>query len=88
MQCSEGEGKPGELMVGGSQLGKMEKEMGRKGREVVEMRGWVEIKGEWNEGEVRRVVEEVGKKGAGMEFKFPVPNPDLTGGSHKAMSCM
>ncbi len=32
-------GKPGVLMVGGSQLGRMEKEMGRKGREVVEMRG-------------------------------------------------
>jgi hypothetical protein len=27
----------------------------------------VETKGEWNEGEVRRVVEEVGKKGAGVD---------------------
>ncbi len=32
-------------------MGNMEKEMGKKGGEVVEMRGWVEIKGEWNEDE-------------------------------------
>jgi hypothetical protein len=44
-------GKPGVLTVGGSQMGNMEKEMGKKGGEVVEMRGWVEIKGEWNEDE-------------------------------------
>ncbi len=48
-------------------MGRMEKEMGRKGREVVEMRGWVELKGEWNEDEVKRVAEEVGNKGRGVD---------------------
>jgi hypothetical protein len=48
-------------------MGRMEKEMGRKGRAVVEMRGWVEMKGEWNEDEVKRVAEEVGKKGRGVD---------------------
>ncbi len=48
-------------------MGRMEKEMGRKGREVVEMRGWVEMKGEWNEDEVKRGAEEVGKKGRGVD---------------------
>jgi hypothetical protein len=60
-------GKPAVLMVGGSQMGRMEKEMRKKGREVVEMRGWVEMKGEWNEDEVKRVAEEVGNKGRGVD---------------------
>ncbi len=48
-------------------MGRMEKEMGRKGREVVERRGWVEMKGEGNEDEVKRVAEEVGNKGRGVD---------------------
>ena len=59
-QRAEGDGSLGEkvrvLTVGGSQMGKIGKELGRKGREVVESSEWVKVKGRLDREEVQRIL--------------------------------
>jgi hypothetical protein len=47
------------VMVGGSQLGRLGAEVGQKGKEAVEVEGWVKIKGRLDREEMERVVEQV-----------------------------
>jgi hypothetical protein len=63
-QRAEGEEKVGSkvriLMVGGSQIGKVGKEMGVRGDEVVESVDWMRIKGRLDKAEVKRVLRDLG----------------------------
>ncbi len=55
---SEG-GKVRAVMVGGSQIGRLGAEVGQKGKEAVEVEGWVKVKGRLDREEMERVVEKV-----------------------------
>ncbi len=46
-------------MVGGSQIGRLGAEVGQKGKEAVEVEGWVKVKGRLDREEMERVVEKV-----------------------------
>jgi len=68
-QRAEGEEKVGGkvkiLVVGGSQSGKMGKEIGVRGSEVVESVDWLKVKGRLDKAEVRKVLMDLG----GLERK-------------------
>jgi hypothetical protein len=46
-------------MVGGSQIGRMAEEMGQKGKDAVEVEGWVKVNGSLDRTEMESVVERV-----------------------------
>jgi len=47
------------VMVGGSQIGRMAEEMGQKGKDAVEVEGWVKVNGRLDRTEMESVVERV-----------------------------
>jgi hypothetical protein len=47
------------VMLGGSQIGRLGAEVGQKGKEAVEVEGWVKVKGRLDREEMERVVEKV-----------------------------
>jgi hypothetical protein len=47
------------VMVGGSQIGRMAEEMGQKGKDAVEVEGWVKVSGRLDRTEMESVVERV-----------------------------
>jgi hypothetical protein len=58
---SEG-GKVRAVMVGGSQIGRLDAEVEQKGKEAVEVEGWLKVRGRLDREEMERVVElETGK---------------------------
>jgi hypothetical protein len=46
------------VVVGGSQMGRLGAEVGQKGKEAVEVEGWVKVKGRLDREEMERVVEQ------------------------------
>ncbi len=55
---SEG-GKVRAVMAGGSQIGRLGAEVEQKGKEAVEVEGWVKVRGRLDREEMERVVEKV-----------------------------
>jgi hypothetical protein len=47
------------VMVGGSQIGRLGEEVRQKGKDAVEIEGWVKVKGRLDREELDRIVEEV-----------------------------
>jgi hypothetical protein len=70
---SEG-GKVRAVMVGGSQMGRLGAEVEQKGREAVEVEGWVKVRGRLDRDEMERVVEKVLETGK-MADKVIVGGP-------------
>jgi hypothetical protein len=62
------------VMVGGSQIGRLGAEVGEKGKEAVEVEGWVKIQGRLDNEEMERVVEKVLETGK-MADKVIVGGP-------------
>jgi hypothetical protein len=51
------------VVVGGSQMGRLGVEVGQKGKDAVEVEGWVKVKGRLDREEMERVVEQVVEMG-------------------------
>ncbi len=62
------------VMVGGSEIGRLGAEVGQKGKEAVEVEGWVKVKGRLDRVEMERVVEQVVEMGK-MADKVIVGGP-------------
>ncbi len=77
---SEG-GRVKAVMVGGSQIGRLGTEVEQKGKEAVEVEGWVKVKGRLDREEMERVVEKVLETGK-MADKVIVGGPGNSLFSH------
>ena len=55
------------VMLGGSQIGRICEELVNKGREAVEVEGWVKVNGRFDRNEMERVLDELEVRGSGVD---------------------